>query len=95
MARKNTVYPQIDLGRWAPGNRWEVTLSVDYGGNITGAGACHCGPGPQPQQADDWTVAHSDIRPFEDLMGQIRNLCIEAAAMGVQLRLPGMSHRNG
>ena len=95
MSRKNTVYPQIDLGRWSPGNRWEITLSVDHGGNITGAAAQHCGPGPQSQNADDWNVASTYIRPFDDLMGQIRNLAIEAAAQGVQLRLPGISHRNG
>lgn len=95
MSRRNTVYPQLDLGRWAPGNRWELTISVDHGGNITGAAAAHIGPGPRASTVDDWNVASIDVRPFDDLLDQLRNLCIEAAAAGVQLRLPGMSHRNG
>jgi len=89
MARKNTVYPQVDLGRWSPGNRWVVELHIDNGGNIVRMIGSHVGPGPAAR-VEDWTTHQLDVRPFDDLLAQLRTTCIEAAAAGVQLRLPGM-----
>lgn len=92
MSRKHIVYPQIDLARWSPGNRWQVSLSIDHGGNVTEIWAMHFSPGPTPKSLDDLHSHRADVRPFDDLLAQIRTACIEAAANGVQERLPGMAN---
>ena len=87
-SRSKITYPQIDFGRWQPGNAWTVSMHIDNGGNVTSIEATHTGPGPRSQKLDNVGYHQTDVRPFDDLLAQIRAACIEAAAEGHQMKLP-------
>lgn len=80
------VAPQIPLDRWERGNVWHVLLTVDNCGNITKLRARHY---VTPVDSSPVGEAETDVYPFNDLLGQIKAICIEAAVSGVQLTLPG------
>lgn len=87
-SRNKTTYPVIDLGRWQPGNAWIVSAHIDNSGNVTELEVTHTGPGPKSHNLDYIGYHSHKVRPFDDLLAQIRFACIEASGSGEQMRLP-------